>query len=87
MAIDYRNGGPVQIGEGVRPGSNLVRRFTDECSRVDPVRGRRSSGSGSGLTAGRHGCSLEMGGTAATVLHSLQGFLIRLRNDAGNSFH
>jgi hypothetical protein len=87
MDINYRNGGPVQIGEGVRPGSNVVRQFTDEWSRVDPVRGRRSSGSGSGLTAGHHGCSLEMGGTVATVLHSLRGFLIRLWNDAGNSFH
>jgi hypothetical protein len=87
MVIDYRIGGPDKIGEGVRPGSNLVHRFTDERPRVDPVRGRRSSGGGNRLTAGRHGRSPEMGGTAATVLHSLRGFLLRLRNDMGNSFH
>jgi hypothetical protein len=87
MVINYRINGPGQIGEGVRPGSNLVCRFTDERPRVDPVRGRRSSGGGSGLTVGYHGRSPEMGGTVATVLHSLRGFLLRLRNDAGNSFH
>jgi hypothetical protein len=87
MVVDYRIGGPDQIGEGVCPDSNLMRRFTDERPRVDPVRGRHSSGGGSGLTAVRHGRSLEMGGTVATVLHSLRGFLLRLQNDAGNSFH
>jgi hypothetical protein len=87
VVIDYRIGGPDKISEGVRPGSNLVHRFTDEQPRVDPVRGQRSSGGGSRLMVGRHGRSPEMGGTAATVLHSLQGFLLRLRNDMGNSFH
>jgi hypothetical protein len=87
MVVNYRIGGPDQIGEGVCPGSNLMRQFTDERPRVDPVRGRCSSGGGSGLTVGHHGCSPEMGGMAATVLHSLWGFLLRLWNDAGNSFH
>jgi hypothetical protein len=44
MVVDYRIGGPDQIGEGVHPGSNLVRRFTDEWPRVDPVWRRCSSG-------------------------------------------
>jgi hypothetical protein len=71
----------------VCPGSNLVRRFIDERPLVDLVRERHSSSGGSGLTAGHHGRSLEMGGTVATVLHLLQGFFLWLRNNAGNSFH
>jgi hypothetical protein len=70
MAIGYWIGGPDQIGEGVRPGSNLVRQFIDERPQVDPVRGWCSSGGGSGLTVGHHGHSPEMGGMVATVLHS-----------------
>jgi hypothetical protein len=87
MVVDYRIGGPDQIGEGACPSANLVCRFTDERPRVDPVRGRRSSSGESGLTAGRHGCSPKMGGTTATVLHSLWGFFLRLQNDAGNLLH
>jgi hypothetical protein len=30
MVVDYRIGGPDQMSGGVRPGSNLVRQFTDE---------------------------------------------------------
>jgi hypothetical protein len=30
VAIGYRIGGPDQIGEGLRPGSNLVHQFIDE---------------------------------------------------------
>jgi hypothetical protein len=30
MVVDYRIGGPDQIGGGARPGSNLMRQFTDE---------------------------------------------------------
>jgi hypothetical protein len=71
MAINYQIGGLDQIGEGVCPGSNLVCQFIDERPRVDPVRGQCSSGGGSELTAGRHGRSMEMGGTTATVLHSI----------------
>jgi hypothetical protein len=87
MAVDYRIGGPDQIGEGVRIGSNLVHRFTDEQPRVDPLRGQHSSGGGGGLTVGNHGRSPEMGATTSTVLRSLQGFFLRLWNDTGNSFH
>jgi hypothetical protein len=87
MAVDYWIGGPDQLGQGVRPGSNLVRQFTDEWPRVDLVRGRRSSGGRSELTAGCHGHPPEMGGPTATVLHSLRDFFIWLWNDAGNSFH
>jgi hypothetical protein len=85
MVVDYWIGGPDQIGKGVCPGSNLVRWFTDERPRVDPVRRQRSSGGR--LTVGHHGRSLEMGGTAATVFHSLWSFFLQLWNDAGNSFH
>jgi hypothetical protein len=71
MAIGYQIGGPDQIREGVRPGSNLTHWFIDEWPGVDPMMGRCSSGSGSGLTVGHHGHSPEMGGIVATGLHSL----------------
>jgi hypothetical protein len=87
MAINYLIGGPDQIGEVVRRGSYLVRQFTDEWPRVDPVRGQHSSSGMSGLTVGHLGRSPEMGGTAATVLHSLWGFFLRLQNVVANSFH
>jgi hypothetical protein len=86
MVVDYWIGGPDQIGEAVRPGFNLMCWFTDERPRVDPVRRQCSSGNGGRLTTGCHGRSPVMGGTAATVLHSLRGFFLRLRNDAGICF-
>jgi hypothetical protein len=87
MGVGYRIDGLDQIGNGVRPGSNLVRQFIEEWARAKPVRGRRSSGCERGLTAGRHGRSPELGGTAATMLHLLQGFFLRIQNDMWNLFY
>jgi hypothetical protein len=83
--VGYQIDGPDQIGEGVRPASNIVCWFIDERPRPDPVRGRCSGGGRSGLKAGRHGHTLEMGDLVATVLHLLQGFFLWLQNDVGNS--
>jgi hypothetical protein len=76
VGVGYRIDGLDQISEGVCPGSNLVHRFIDERPRADSVRGWCSSGGESGLMVGRHGHSLEMGGTAAMMLHLLLGFFL-----------
>jgi hypothetical protein len=78
MAVDYRIRGPDQIGEGVRPSSNLVRRFTDERPRVDPVRGGALAAAGAGSRQGAMAAHRGWVAHAATVLHSPRGFLLRL---------
>jgi hypothetical protein len=63
--VGYRIDDSYQIGEGARPGSNDARRFIAELLWLNPVRLQPSSSGASELTAGRFGCSPEMGGYGA----------------------